>query len=268
MLHNLIWRQIEKRFIFFPTRNVETTPEDAGVAFEEVIFPTDGGLQLHGWYVPGPSNTTWLWFHGNAGNIGHRVSELALLHSVVGMNLLIFDYQGYGKSEGRPSEQGTYRDARAALGYLQKRMGAESPGLSSQKIVFFGHSLGCAIATELAIGYPPAGLVLVSAFTSVGDMSRLAIPWLPVGWLIGRHYNSLARISRLTCPLLVLHGQQDSLVPISQGEQLYDAATSSKKFQSLPDAGHNDTFIEGGEAYWDALVKFEASLANPDSKVS
>ena len=143
MLPEPIWKQLEKRFIFFPTSEVECTPEDVGIEFEEVVFPTESGRLLHGWYVPGLGSATWLWFHGNAGNIGHRLSELSLLHQRLGMNLFIFDYQGYGKSEGRPSEQGTYQDARAALRYLQTREDSMSIA-SSENIVYFGHSLGTA----------------------------------------------------------------------------------------------------------------------------
>ena len=255
MLPALLWKILEKRFVFFPTSEVEFTPEDAGLAFEDTFFTTHDGLRLHGWYVAGTTGLTLLWFHGNGGNIGHRVAELVMLHRRLGANLLIFDYRGYGISQGTPSEQGTYRDARAALAYLRQR-----PDVAPEKLVYFGHSLGSAIALELAAAHPPLGLILVSPFASVSDMSRLVFPLLPAGWLVRNKYNSLARISKVGSPLLILHGELDDTVPISQGKKLYDAANPPKRFERLPEAGHNDAFEGGGVAYWSALEEFIGAL--------
>jgi fermentation-respiration switch protein FrsA (DUF1100 family) len=205
--------------------------------------------------VPGDHETTWLWFHGNGGNVGHRVAELALLHRRLGVNLLIFDYQGYGRSEGVPSERGTYQDARAARRYLE-----DSGRGGADNIVYFGHSLGAAIAVELTTAHPPLGIVLASPFASASDMSRIVFPLLPSGWLVRSRYNSLRRISGVRCPLLILHGERDATVPISQARKLFDAANPPKDFQSLPDAGHNHIFEEGGEVYWSALERFLAGL--------
>lgn len=246
---------MEKRYIFFPTLEIEVTPAHVSLAHDDAFFSTANGNLLHGWYVPGSGNGTWLWFHGNGGNVGHRVSELELLHHRLGVNILVFDYQGYGKSQGTPSEEGTYQDARAALAYLQQRHGPDAG-----PTVYYGHSLGTAIAVELAMEHPPAGLVLVSPFISVSDMSRRAYPWLPVSWLLKDRYNTLERISNVHCPLLVLHGAQDELVPVSHGEKLFQAAAEPKSFRALPQAGHNDTFIAGGEAYWSAIEAFLAGL--------
>lgn len=255
MLTTLLWAHIEKRFVFFPTSSVECTPAQLAIAYEDAFFATEDGLRLHGWYVAGTTDVTCLWFHGNGGNVGHRVTELALLHHRLGTNLLIFDYRGYGRSEGIPSEQGTYRDARAALRYLRERS-----GVAGERIVYFGHSLGTAVAVELATANPPLGLILVSPFASVRDMARLAFPRLPGGWLVRNRYNSLARISNIGCPLLILHGDQDDTIPISQGRKLFDAAGPPKRFQSLPGTGHNDTFDSGGPAYWSTLEEFLSGL--------
>ncbi len=255
MLPNWIWRRVEKRYVFFPTSEIEMTPADVGLDYEDVFFPTTNGNLLHGWYVPGSGNGTWLWFHGNGGNVGHRVTELALIHQRMGVDLLIFDYQGYGRSQGRPSEVGTYQDARAALDYLQQHHG-QNPG----PVVYYGHSLGTAIAVELAVEHPPVGLVLVSPFTSVSDMSGRAFPWLPVSWLLKDKYNSLGRIPNVRSPLLILHGTEDELVPVAHGEKLFQAAAEPKSFQALPQTGHNDTFQAGGEAYWSAIEAFVAAL--------
>lgn len=255
MLTSLLWKQVERRYVFYPTLEIESTPQDLGIVYEDVFFPTQSGCMLHGWFVPGGSNFTWLWFHGNGGNIGHRVTELALLHHRLGINLLIFDYQGYGKSQGTPSEQGTYVDARAALSYLRKRS-----GVVMEKVVYFGHSLGTAIAVELATAHAPMGMVLASPFASVADMARIAFPWAPTGWLVRDKYNSLARISNVRCPLLILHGENDGTVPLSQARKLFEAANLPKRFQALPETGHNYTFEEGGETYWRAIRDFQAGL--------
>jgi fermentation-respiration switch protein FrsA (DUF1100 family) len=203
---------------------------------------------------------TWLWFHGNGGNISHRVDEMALIQQRLGVNLFIFDYQGYGRSEGRPTEQGTYRDARAALEYLQNR-----PDVAADRIVYFGRSLGAAVAVELATSQPPLGMVLVSPFTSVGDMARLTIRLLPVHWLVENRYDSLARIGRVDRPLLILHGDQDQTVPVSQGRKLFEAANSPKQFRLLAGAGHNDTYSTGRAEYWDALTEFTEALPGQGS---
>ena len=249
----VLWTQLEKRFVFFPTSELEATPEQAGLDYEDVIFTTEDGLQLHGWFVPGTTEVTWLWFHGNGGNIGHRVDELALVHHRLGVNVFIFDYRGYGRSQGQPSERGTYRDSRAALSYLRSRADV-SPG----KIVYFGRSLGSAVAVELAVENAPAAMVLVSPFASIRDMARISFPLLPFHWLVRNHYNSLAHIAHVRSPLMVLHGERDETVPLAQGKKLFDAANAPKKFQVLTGTGHNDTYLSGGTAYWNFLEAFLA----------
>ena len=259
MLTKLLWSYVEKRFIFFPTREVEYTPDQLGLAYEDIYFNTNDGIKLNGWFVPGRTGSTWLCFHGNGGNIGHRVTEIALLHHNLGISLLIFDYRGYGKSAGAPSEQGTYLDARAALGYLRGR-----PDVAGKRIVYFAHSLGAAVAVELAATEPPQGLVLVSPFASVQSMARITFPLLPSGWLTKGKYNSLGRIGAVRRPLLILHGEQDKLVPVAEGEMLFQAANEPKKLQVVPATGHNDMFETGGEPYWGALERFIAELEQGD----
>lgn len=227
------------------------TPADAGLEFEDLIFPTANGNLLHGWFVPGSANGTWLWFHGNGGNIGHRVIELALLQQRLAVSVLIFDYQGYGRSEGTASELGTYEDAWAVLKHLR-----HVKGEGSGPIIYYGHSLGTAIAVKLAVNHPPAGLVLVSPFTSISDMAVRAFPWLPVSSLMRGHYDTLSLIPKVNSPVLVLHGEEDELVPFAHGERLFRAAQEPKAFQSLTQTGHNDTFQAGGEVYWEAIEGF------------
>ena len=252
---NLLWTYLEKRFVFFPTRELECTPDQMRLSYEDVFFNTEDGVRLHGWFVPGTTDFTWLWFHGNGGNVGHRVTEMALLHQTLGMSLLIFDYRGYGNSQGTPSEQGTYLDARAALHYLQERSDVDP-----QRIIYFGHSLGTAVAVELSAAIGPLGLILVSPFASVRDMARIVFPLLPFGWLVRDKYNSLTRIKAIRCPLLILHGDQDELVPFSQAEKLFLAANPPKQFKLLSGTGHNDTFEASGPVYWETLREFVGEL--------
>ena len=262
VLMGFIWTQFESRYIFFPTRELESDPSIAALAYEEVAFATENQQMLQGWFIPGTSEgngITWLWLHGNGGNISHRVDELGEIHRRLGVNILIFDYQGYGHSEGRPTEEGTYQDAKAAVEYL-----ADRPDVDSGKIVFFGRSLGSAVALNLATEMPPLGLVLVSPFTSVEDMARLAYPFLPVGWLTRGRYDSVSRIRSIKQPVLIIHGLLDDLVPVAQGLKLFDAANEPKRFQVLPEAAHNDTQSKGGAEYWDSLERFMADLAKGD----
>lgn len=250
-------RLLERRFIFFPTREVPAAPTQLRLPYEDVYFTTEDGLRLHGWYLPGSRDITWLWFHGNAGNIGHRAPELALVHHRLGPNLFIFDYRGYGRSEGQPSERGTYRDARAALQYLRGRA-----GLVPEKIIYFGSSLGAAVAVELATVRSPLALILVAPFASISDMAQLIFPLLPVHWLTRGSYNSLSRIPRVRCPLLVLHGAEDDTVPLSQGRKLFEAANPPKQFQVIPGAGHDELLASGGATSLVALASFLDALAD------
>lgn len=255
----MLWSQLEKRFVFFPVAELLYNPGDVGLDYEDVRFQTSDGLTLQGWFIPGnfekTSGVTWLWFHGNGGNLGHRVDELALAHHRTGANIFIFDYRGYGASEGKPSEQGTYLDSRAALGYLASR-----PDVDSDRIVYSGHSLGAAVAVELSLSQPPMAMVLVSPFASVRDMAKLALPFPPVGWLVRNHYDTISRIPQVNVPVLVLHGDLDDTVPISQGRKLYEAANQPKRFQALVGAGHNDTYEAAGEQYWTAIESFLAEV--------
>ena len=227
---------IEDRFIFFPDRQVLANPGNLALEFEDVYFRAADGVLLHGWFVPGEGKLTWLWFHGNAGNVSHRLDNLAILHRRLGVDIFIPDYRGYGRSEGQPSEKGTYSDALGALDYLLSQRQADPA-----RIVYFGRSLGAAVAVDLATRRSPGGLVLESPFTSLRDMAKVASPHLPLFLLVRSGYDSLAKIGRVRCPLMVLHGDRDEVVPINQGRRLYQAAQDPKCFYEIPGASHNDT---------------------------
>ena len=246
---------LDRHFIFFPDRELALTPGDAGLEYEDARFSASDGVKLHGWFVPGKGDTTLVWFHGNAGNIGGRVDNILLLNQRLGVNVFIFDYRGYGQSEGKPSEKGTYLDAEAALAYLRSRQGSAP----DEKLVLFGRSLGCAVAAEMATRHRVHGVILESPFTSIRAMARRTYPYLPTGILvqfIQTRYDTLSKIKDVHSPLMVLHGDQDEMIPFEQGRELFDAANEPKRFYSIEGASHNDTYVVGGDAYFEALKRF------------
>lgn len=243
---------MEEKFIFFPDPRVDVTPREAGLVFEDVFFTTSDGVRLNGWFVPSPgTRLTLLWFHGNAGNISHRVENIKLLHEKVKINVFIFDYRGYGRSEGKVSEEGTYGDATAALQYLRSRNDVDP-----KRIVFFGRSLGAAVAADLAAREECLALILETPFVSIREMAKVAFPFVPVGALLRTRYDIVEKIKKVRVPVLVLHGDRDEVVPYAQGRQVFEAATGPKEFYTIPGAHHNDTYIVGGEAYFKALKNF------------
>jgi fermentation-respiration switch protein FrsA (DUF1100 family) len=245
----------EKSLIYFPTSALEATPAGLGLAHEELSLRAEDGVRLHGWFLPvKDSRGSVLVCHGNAGNISHRLDRALLLQSRLRLDVLLFDYRGYGRSEGSPDEPGTYRDARAAYRWLREH------GQPPERILIFGESLGSAVALDLAVSSAARALVLESPFTSIPDMARAVYPFLPVWPLVRTRYDNLAKIGRLRVPLLVLHGDRDNVVPFAQGRRLFEAAPEPKRFYAIPGASHNDTYIVGGEAYWRAIATFLESL--------
>ena len=245
---------LDRHFIFFPDRQIHRTPGNLGLQYENVFFTTSDGVRLHGWFIPSDSDTTLVWLHGNAGNISHRVDNLLMVNRMLGVNVLIIDYRGYGQSGGAPSEKGLYRDAEAALAYLDSR-----PQTADDRMVFFGRSLGAAVAVELATRVEPHALILESPFTSIPEMARLSYPFIPAQVLtlpIRSRFDSLAKISSIHAPVMVLHGDMDDIVPIEIARRLYDAANEPKRFYTIEGAAHNDTYAAGGAAYFDALEAF------------
>ena len=250
---------LDRFFIYFPQRELAATPSEAGLAYEDVSFTAEDGTRLHGWFVPGRTDVTWLWFHGNAGNISSRLGNLKQLHDSLGVNVFLFDYRGYGQSQGTPSEKGFYLDAEAALAYLNSR-----GDVRSDRIVYFGRSLGGAVAVELAGRRPAYGLILESTFPSISFVARQAYPILPT-WFVRRilrgRYDALSKIAGVTVPVLILHGDKDDIVPLDAGRRLFEAAREPKQFHVIPGAGHNDTYIVGGEPYFARLARFLEQLA-------
>ena len=246
---------LDRQFIFFPDQELVGTPGDRGLEYEEVFFSASDGVKLHGWFVPSEKEATLLWFHGNAGNIGHRLENLEMLHSRLGVNVFIFDYRGYGRSKGSASEKGTYLDAEAAIEYVRSRQGPDN----KESLVLFGRSLGCAVAVEMATRHRVRGIILESPFTSIRAMGQRTYPFLPVGILsrlVEARYDSLSKIGEVHSPLMIIHGDRDDTVPIELARELFEAANEPKRFYTIEGADHNDTYWVGGETYFDALRRF------------
>jgi len=265
----------EDSFIYFPSKypagvwERERPPVREGrivAQFEDLQLTATDGVRLHGWFCTPrvgrngaldfvETDATLLYLHGNAGNISHRsdiIGELVKLP----VNVLIIDYRGYGKSEGRPSEAGLYADARAAWHYL-----TTVRGIPASKIIIFGESLGGAVAIDLASKVNACGLIVQSSFTSVADMAAEVLPFVP-SFIIRTKMDSLAKIERVSCPKLFIHSQADEIIPYRLGRRLFDAARAPKQFYEVKGASHNLTDVIGGEAYYEALRSFvESSCA-------
>ncbi len=245
-----------KSMIFFPEPLISGTPKSIGLPFEDVYVTTSDGVRINGWYVPAEGATvTLLWFHGNAGNLSDRVHQLRQMHDQLRVNVFMIDYREYGRSEGEVSEAGTYLDAEASLAYVRHR-----PDSSEVRIVYYGQSLGSGVAVELARRRLPDGLILEAPLLSIREMAKAAMPFFPVGALISTKYDSLSKIGAIHAPLLILHGDQDEVVPYAHGKRLFEAANEPKRFYAIAGAGHNDTYVAGGEGYFTALREFLLSL--------
>ncbi len=240
----------QDQLLYFPSSALVATPDRYGLSYETVHLNTDDGEQLHGWWIPADeSRGTLLFFHGNAGNISGRLENVRQFHRL-GLNVLIFDYRGYGQSTGAPSEEGLYRDAEAAWDHL-----VEEKGIDPAQIVIFGRSLGSGPATWLATQCEPGALLLESAFTSVPDMAAHHYPWLPAHQLTTTQFDNRERIDQIDVPLLVIHSPGDNVVPFEHGRALFDAAHEPKQFLEI-EGGHNDGFLVSAERYMSAIDEF------------
>lgn len=233
-----------------PSRALTASPGDIGLAYEDVELTTADGVRLHGWWIPHPQpRAALLHLHGNAGNISHRLELIRIFHDL-GLSVLIFDYRGYGVSEGKPDEAGTRRDALAAWRHL-----TEVRGIAPGDIVLHGQSLGAALAARLAGQVQPGALILESAFTSVPDLAAELYPWLPARRLARYDYATLVDLGAVRCPVLVVHSPDDEIVPYAHGRRLYEAAPGPKEFLTLR-GDHNMGFLLSGRVYVDGLDRF------------
>ncbi len=227
----------QSHLVYFPEKQIGNTPEAIGLDYTAVNIATGDGETLHGWWAPvADAKGTVLFFHGNAGNISHRINYLTMFKQL-GYNTLLFDYRGYGQSSGTPSESGTYLDAQAAWRYL-----IEIQGIGPERIVLFGESLGGAVAAWLAAREKPGLLALVSTFTSAPDLAAEIYPFLPVRWISRFDYNTLEFLQSITCPVFIAHSPQDEIIPYRHGQRLFQAAPEPKQFLPLQGT-HNTGFI-------------------------
>jgi uncharacterized protein len=255
----VLLRVYESRLIYFPgpERRLVAPPPSLGLPIQRIEFTTEDAVKLVAWTIPAePRSSLWLLVcHGNAGNLSEfdRPLHYAGLRQL-GLNLLAFDYRGYGESGGTPSETGLYRDADAAYHYLTNQRGV--PG---GRIVIFGHSLGSAVAIDLASRVRSAGLIVEGAFTSATDRGQELYPYIPVRWVAASRFSSVDKISRITVPKLFLHAERDEVIPLAHGRRLYQAAPPPKTFVELR-GGHGDAFDVDSARYFGSIASFLLTL--------
>jgi hypothetical protein len=241
-------RYIERKSIFFPAKVIEYSPKQAGLDFEDVFFKTQDNTQLNGWFLPHKNaRLTFLFCHGNAGNIGHRIEKLKFFHGL-GCNVFIFDYRGYGKSKGRPSEQGLYQDTQGAYAYLLSRK------ITPQQIIGYGESLGGAAIIDLASKFKLGGLIMDSTFSSAKDMTGIIYPFLPY-WVFASRFDSINKVKSIRISKLFIHSVNDEIVPYELARKLYESAAAPKDFLEMHGA-HNSCFFESTAAYKEKISSF------------
>lgn len=242
----------QSNLVFYPEidREVTATPALARLQYEDLHLKTSDGIDLHGWYVPATEpRGAVLFLHGNAGNISHRIDSVEMFHRL-GYSTLIFDYRGYGKSGGKPTEQGTYLDAEAAWRYLTERQ-----KVPACRIVLFGESIGGAVAAWLAVREKPAALIISSGFTSVPDLGQQLYPYFPIRLLARIRYDTRESLRSVNAPVLIAHSPEDDIIPYEHGRALYAAANQPKQFLDLA-GGHNDGFIFMRESWVKVMNDF------------
>ena len=238
----------ERAFIFYPEKQLSGSPSDDGMEYEDVTLQGPDGMTIHGWFIPGRGKVVVSFFHGNGGNISHRIEKTRLLFYPEISSLMI-DYHGYGRSQGTPSEKACYLDALTSWEYLVRERHFEP-----NQIILFGESLGGAVAVDLAAKKEVGAILLESTFPNIGVVANRFLPGLSV--FLKRKFDSLSKISRVHVPLLQLHGDQDELVPYELGRKLFEAANEPKEFFTIAGAHHNDTYEIGREAYFQAIRQF------------
>jgi fermentation-respiration switch protein FrsA (DUF1100 family) len=247
-------RWFEYKQIYYPSRRMDAAPKQLDRPFEDVFIPVENGERINAWYFPAQSvsNSVVLVCHGNAGNISHRL-DLAALLLEAGAGVLLLDYRGYGRSDGKPGEENTYRDAQAAYHWLTGK------GIAGKSIIGYGESLGGGVVSELAMRETLGGLILQSTFTSMTDLGAEVFPWLPVRLISTIKYNTRAKWPKLRVPVLILHSRRDDLIAFHHAEENF-AAANEPKFLREVNGGHNDALWSSRPAMLAAIREF---LQNP-----
>lgn len=238
---------VQRRLQYFPDPSpVDRPAGEDPKTLEELSLVAADRVRINAWYWPGKRLDNILMFHGNAGHRGHRLDWARGFHQL-GFGVLLLDYRGYGGSEGSPTEQGLYRDAQAALEWLSQKPG---------RVVYLGESLGSGPAIELALRHPPAAMILHAPLSSAVDVGQAAYPFLPVSFLLKDRYENDRKISKINCPVLIIHGERDSVIPFQLGRRLFDLASFPKDWLAIPQADHNNLAEIGGRLYWDTIQYF------------
>jgi len=232
-------RYIETRTLFYPTKEIPSFPDRANLEFQDVFFKTTDNVKLNGWFVPSKdAEYTILFCHGNAGNISHRIEKIKFFNDL-GYSVFIIDYRGYGKSQGRPSEIGFYKDAKAAYNYLLSR------GIPANQIIGYGESIGGAVIVDLALKEKMKAVILDSTLSSVKDMIKCTYPFVPY-WVFSSRFDSESKIKSIRIPKLIIHSINDEIVPFQLGKKLYEVSPEPKDFLQIY-GGHNSNFYESEE---------------------
>jgi uncharacterized protein len=240
---------LERSFLYFPERVLVVTPTEVGLVAEEVWLQAADGVRLHGYWLSGRGERALIWYHGNAGNISHRLPNARLLMDHFGLDMLLVDYRGYGRSQGQPSEAGLYRDGLAM--YAESR----ARGYRPEQVVLFGRSLGAAVALEVARQQPAGAVILETPFLSIPTLARTLYPWVP-SILVRSRFDNAAKVQQVLAPKLIVHGDQDEVVPLAHGQRVFELAPEPKRFVQVAGAGHNDLVVVGGEPYLAAWREF------------
>jgi len=250
---------LQSRYIYYPEGVLSADPASIGLDYESVSFKTQDGVRLSGWFIAGQGARGVLLFcHGNAGNMSHRLGLIQIFHRL-GLDIFIFDYRGYGHSQGKPSEQGLYQDAEAAWRYLVRER-----RVSPDEIIVFGRSLGGAVAARLAQSHRLKALILESTFTSLGDIAAKVYPYLPTRLLLGSRFNTAGYLGRVDCPVLIVHSRQDEVIPFGHRRRLFERAREPKRFLEIT-GGHSDGFTTSGKQYEDGLKAFISGYTKANS---
>jgi uncharacterized protein len=239
----------EGSFIYFPEARYAAMPQEFGLRAEPLDIASGQGVLLRGWWIHGDGSRALLYYHGNGGNISHRLERVKLLVDALGVDVVLVDYRGYGQSNGRPNEAGLYADGAAIYGAARER------GFAAEKIVLFGESLGSAVAIEIALSHPCRAVILEAPFLSVPAMARAIYPFLP-SFLIRTRFDNGSKVVRLAVPKLIALAEHDDVVPPAQTRRLYEIAAPPKELYVIRGAAHNDTYAAGGREYLDAWKKF------------
>lgn len=249
----------QHKLVYFPTKDVDMNPHDIGLEYESIFIKVDEDVKIHAWYVPKKDAKTTLFFlHGNGGNISHRLDSIKLFNSLE-MNVLIFDYRGYGNSEGSANEQNTYDDAKSAWEYLLK-----DKGVKPEDIIIFGRSLGGTIAANLGSTLKPKAIILESTFTTVNELVSDIYSYVPK-MLIRFKYETTKYLKDINCPILVVHSVDDDIIPYRFGEAVFGNANEPKTFVKIS-GDHNHGFLQSKEIYLPALKKFLQELDKDKSQ--